>query len=57
MIARLVLAALLLATTAAGAQIMMRGIGPLGSGVGGGCSNSLNFSAACNSQYIPAVLQ
>jgi len=25
-------------------------------GGGGGCSNSLNFSDACNSQYIEVVL-
>ena len=24
---------------------------------GGGCSNSLDFSAACNSQYIKVVIQ
>jgi hypothetical protein len=26
-------------------------------GGGGGCTNKLNFSVACNSQYIPVVLK
>lgn len=36
--------------------LMLMGIGLPTSG-GGACSNSLDFSASCNSQYIPAVFQ
>ena len=44
----------------AGAQLLTTNVGPGGFGTGGGgasggCSNSLDFSQACNSQYLPNV--
>jgi hypothetical protein len=40
-------------------MLLIGGGGPVaaGSGGGGGCSNTLDFSVACNSQYIPVVLR
>lgn len=37
--------------------LLLMGIGLPTSGGGGACSNSLDFSDQCNSQYIPAVFQ
>lgn len=36
------------------AQLATLGAGGL-SGSGSGCTNSLNFAQACNSQYMPAL--
>lgn len=36
------------------AQMTTMGIGKSGGG-GGGCTNSLDFSQACNSQYLPLL--
>lgn len=35
--------------------IIFGGSGSTASGGGGSCSNSLDFSAACNSQYLTVV--
>lgn len=37
--------------------LLLMGIGLPTSGGGPTCSNSLDFSDQCNSQYIPAVFQ
>lgn len=45
-----------LTTSAVAGTILLMGVG-LGSpgGGGGGCSNSLDFSDSCNSQYITVI--
>lgn len=40
-----------------GISIIIGGTAGGGGGGGGGCSNSLNFSQQCNSQYAPVVMQ
>jgi hypothetical protein len=56
---RLAIILVLLGCGAADARLTMNVWGPASSGGqsgGGGCTNSLNFSQACNSQYITVVL-
>ena len=47
----LIILALVFAGAAYASDILTLGIGTAGPG-GGDCSNSLNFSQACNSQYL-----
>jgi len=46
---------LLLTVPAIAGTILLMGIGNGAPGGGGACSNSLDFTAACNSQYITVV--
>lgn len=44
-----------LSTAAYSGALSLLYAGSPGSGGGGGCTNSLDFSQACNSQYIPII--
>ena len=48
----LMVAALLLSLSVSRAQITTTGAGNFGGGSGPSCSNVLDFSQACNSQYL-----
>lgn len=52
----LIIGLLLAALVSAHARGFMMGVGSGASGGGGGCTNSLDFTQACNSQYIGAIL-
>lgn len=54
----LVAMALVFGAPIAAAQLLSTGVGSYfgGSGGGGGCTNKLDFSVACNSQYLAVVL-
>jgi hypothetical protein len=57
MIKIILIASIVLIGTAAFAanNLLLLGVGSNNSG-GSGCSNSLDFSDPCNSQYIPGLL-
>lgn len=57
LISILIVASFFTANALAGTLILM-GVGlPTSGGSPGVCSNKLDFSDACNSQYVPAIFQ